>query len=208
MSASGLDHHLATCPACAQWAQQATALTRQARVGPAVVPDLVAAITEQVVLPVGRVLRRRARLRMLLFLAGLAQLIIAIPALGGDSIGMAMSTHAAHEAAAWNLAIGAAFVAAAFSPRRAAGLVPVLATFVVVLGALSVHDVAAGAVTAGRLCTHLGAVLGLVLVIALDRAERALPPTRFAAGQPHAQPGQPGQTAATDDDHGGLHGVA
>ena len=67
-------------------------------------------------------------------------------------------------------------------PRRAAGLIPLLGTFLVVLGALSVRDFAAGYVTAGRLATHAAALIGLVLLIALDRAERALPPGRFATG--------------------------
>jgi predicted anti-sigma-YlaC factor YlaD len=198
MSASGLEHHLATCPDCARWSEQASRVTRQARLATAGSPDLIDAILAEVVLPAGRVLRRRAWLRVALFAAGLAQLLIALPSMAGDSIGMAMSTHAAHEAAAWNLAVGAAFVAAAFTPRRAAGLVPVLSTFVLVLGALSIHDVAAGAVSLARLSTHLGVVIGLLLVIALDRAERALPPRRFSSAQ----------GADREDGKDGLRGVA
>ena len=110
-------------------------------------PDLSGRIEAQVALPARRVLRRRYWLRLGLLVAGLAQ-----------------------------LAIGAAFVAAASVPRRAAGLIPLLATFLVVLGALSVRDFAAGTVGADRLATHLAALIGLVLLIALDRAERALPP--------------------------------
>jgi predicted anti-sigma-YlaC factor YlaD len=113
---------------------------------------------------------------------GLAQLAIGIPALAGHTIGMAMSVHSAHEAAAWNLAIGAAFVAVAVVPRRAAGLIPLLLTFLVVLGALSVRDLAAGTVSGSRLLTHFVALVGLVLLVALDRAERALPPD-WASGE-------------------------
>jgi predicted anti-sigma-YlaC factor YlaD len=94
-----------------------------------------------------------------------------------------MSAHSAHEAAAWNLEIGAAFVAVASVPRRAAGLIPLLTTFLVVLGALSVRDFAAGTVSADRLATHVVALVGLLLLIGLDRAERALPPGRFSAGR-------------------------
>jgi predicted anti-sigma-YlaC factor YlaD len=189
MSASVLDHHLATCTDCARWAETATRLTRQARLSSADVPDLSASITANVVLPVRRVMRRRLALRLGLLLVGLVQLAIAVPAISGDSIGMSMSMHAAHEGAAWNLAIGVAFLASALTPRRAAGLIPLLVTFIVVLGALSVRDVAAGAVTAGRLSTHLAALIGLLLLIGLDRAERALPPGRFAvgAGSEHGQ---------------------
>ena len=64
----------------------------------------------------------------------------------------------------------------------AAGLVPLLATFIVVLVALSIHDFAAGAVPTDRLLTHVAAIVGLVLLLAIDRAERALPPYRFGAG--------------------------
>jgi predicted anti-sigma-YlaC factor YlaD len=185
MSASALDTHLASCLECAGWADAAARATRLARLDVRPVPDLSDDITARGTLPARRVLRRRHLLRLGLLAAGLAQLIIGLPALTGDSIGMAMSAHGAHEAAAWNLAIGAAFVAAASVPRRAAGLVPLLATFLVVLGALSVRDLASGAVTFGRLATHLAVLLGLLLLLALDRAERALPPGTVGASRDH-----------------------
>jgi predicted anti-sigma-YlaC factor YlaD len=186
MSATALDHHLATCPDCAGWQEDATRLTRQARLSTLEVPDLAETITADVVLPTRRVLRRRLLLRLALVLVGAVQLLIAIPAVGGTGVGMTMSVHAAHEGAAWNIAIGVAFLAAALTPRRAAGLVPLLGTFIVVLVALSVHDLAAGMVPVDRLLTHVAAVIGLLLVLALDRAERALPPWRFvtASGEP------------------------
>jgi predicted anti-sigma-YlaC factor YlaD len=182
-SASALDAHLASCPDCARWADQAARVTRHTRLDVRPVPDLSEQIAAHVTLPARRVLRRRYLLRAGLLLAGLAQLLIGLPALTGDSIGMAMATHAAHEAAAWNLAIGAAFVAAASMPRRAAGLIPLLATFLIVLGALSARDVASGAVSGGRLATHAAALIGLLLLVGLDRAERALPPGRFTASR-------------------------
>jgi predicted anti-sigma-YlaC factor YlaD len=152
------------------------------RLGTVSVPDLAEAIITGVALPARRVLLRRFLLRLALVVVGAVQLGIAVPALTGDSLGMAMSTHAAHEGAAWNLAIGVAFLAAALAPRRASGLIPLLGTFIVVLTALSVRDVAAGAVSLGRVATHLAAVAGLLLLLAVDRAERALPPGRFTAG--------------------------
>lgn len=183
-SATALDQHLAGCPDCARWLAEATRLTRLARLGTADVPDLADAITTDVVLPARKVLRRRFVLRTLLIAVGVAQLAIAVPALVGDSIGMAMSVHATHEAAAWNLALAAAFVAAAVAPRRAAGLVPLLGTFIVVLTALTVRDYAAGAVGIDRILTHVAAVVGLLLLLVLDRNERALPPGRFTPSQP------------------------
>jgi predicted anti-sigma-YlaC factor YlaD len=180
LSVSSLDHHLATCPDCARWLEDATRLTRQARLSTLDVPDLADAITADVVLPTRRVLRRRLLLRVALVAVGLVQLATAIPAISGTGLGMPMSEHAAHEGAAWTIAIGVAFLAAAMTPRRAAGLVPLLGTFIVVLIALSVHDIAAGAVGLDRLLTHIASVVGLLLLLAIDRAERALPPRRFA----------------------------
>jgi hypothetical protein len=71
-----------------------------------------------------------------------------------------------------------------------------------VLAALSVHDIAAGLVTYGRLSTHADALVGLLLVLLLDRAERALPPGRFAGTQ-----GARKSDADGKDDRG-LRGVA
>jgi predicted anti-sigma-YlaC factor YlaD len=196
MSAASLDAHLAACPSCGRWAESAASVTRQLRLGAAAVPDLTAAITADVALPARRVLRRRAVLRAALVLIGLVQLGLALPALAGDSVGMAMAVHAAHEAAAWNLALAAGFVAAAVVPRRAGGLVPLLAVFLLVLTVLSVRDLLDGAVPAARVLTHLAALTGLVLLIAVDRAERALVP--------------PGRNPSTSDETAerNLRGVA
>jgi predicted anti-sigma-YlaC factor YlaD len=200
MSVAVLDRHLASCLDCARWVDESTRITRQIRVGAVEVPDLAEAITAGIVLPTRRVLRRRLLLRAALLVVGLVQLGVALPALTGDSIGMAMSAHGAHEGAAWNLAIAVAFLASALRPRRAAGLIPLLATFIVVLTALSVHDLAAGAVSLDRLATHLAAIVGLLLLFAIDRAERALPPDRFAAGS--------GSGGGEDSGHGPLRTVA
>lgn len=200
MSATALEHHLATCLDCARWEQQAVRLTRKLRLGEAAVPDLTGPITAGIVLPAGRVLRRRLWLRIALAVVGLVQLAIAVPALSGDSMGMTMSLHAAHESAAWNLAIGVALLACAVRPRRTAGLIGLLGTFVVVLAALCVRDLAAGAVPFGRVATHFVVAAGLALLVALDRAERALPPGRAGAGSRRA-----GDAAQDDPD---IRGVA
>lgn len=180
LPATALDGHLASCTDCAAWFDAAARVTRMARLDVRPVPDLSDQIATEIALPARRVARRRRWLRVALLLAGIAQLLIGLPALTGDSIGMSMATHATHEAAAWNLAIGAAFAAAALVPRRAAGLIPLLGTFIVVLAGLSVHDVATGAVTIGRLVTHAAALIGLLVLVLLDRAERALPPSGWA----------------------------
>lgn len=179
VAATSLDQHLATCTDCAGWLADATRLTRQARLSTLAVPDLTGLILRDVVLPTRRVLRRRTLLRAALLLVALVQLAIALPPLSDTGVAMPMAEHASHEAAAWNIAIAVAFLAAVVLPRRAAGLIPLLTTFIVVLGVLSVHDLAAGVVPVDRLFTHLAAVAGLLLLFAIDRAERALPPRRF-----------------------------
>lgn len=151
-------------------------------------PDLSATIEQDVVLPTRKIARRRAALRIGLASVGAVQLGIAAPALGGDSLGMAMAAHAAHEGAAWNLAIAVAFLAAAWRPRRAAGLIPLLGTFIAVLAVLSVHDVVAGEVGVDRLATHAAAVIGLVLLWLADRSERALPPNQRALSEQPEKP--------------------
>jgi predicted anti-sigma-YlaC factor YlaD len=203
VSATALEHHLATCRDCARWNDDAVRLTRQLRVGAADESDtdaLTARIMADAVLPVGRVLRRRRWLRVGLAVLGVIQLGLAFPSLFGTSIDMAMSMHAAHETAAWNVAVGVALLASALQPKRAMGVLPVLLAFVGVLTVLSVHDVASGAVAAGRLATHAATVAGLVLVYALHRVERALPPDRWSA-----QPADV-ETSESGGDH--LRGVA
>lgn len=183
LSAAALTEHLRACADCARWSEAAARITRLARLDVTPVPDLADTITAGIALPARRVLRRRYLLRAALVLAGLAQLGIGLPAVLGDSVGMAMAAHATHEAGAWNLAIGVAFLGAALVPRRPAGLIPLLATFTVVLAVLSIHDLADGAVTVARLGSHVAVVVGLVLLISLDRAQRALPPLRPSTGE-------------------------
>jgi len=183
--ATSLDQHSATCPDCARWLADATRLTRQVRLSTVDMPDLSARILADVVLPTRRVLRRRLVLRAALALVAVTQLAIALPSLVGVGVGMPMSPHLAHESAAFDIAVGVAFLAAALAPRRAAGLVPLLATFVLVLAVLSVHDLIDGEVTTARELTHLATVFGLVLLVILDRTERALPPRR---ARPVAEP--------------------
>jgi predicted anti-sigma-YlaC factor YlaD len=193
-----LDHHLATCPDCAHWLSEATRLTRLARVGTADVPDLGDRLLIDVVAPGRRLLRKRWMLRVALVLVALVQVAVSLPPLFGSSIDMAMSMHAAHETAAWNVALGMAFLFTAFRSGRAAGLLPVLATFVVVLGGLSVTDVVGGAVSIGRLSTHAGIVIGLGLVFGLARVERGGPPKHEAAGESEGE----------NRDGGSLRGIA
>lgn len=204
MSAAALSAHLDICADCAAWLERATSLTRSLRIGTAAVPDLTAEILASTPMPRPRRDRPSATvlLRAALGLAGAVQLVTSLPALAGDGMAMAMSTHAAHESAAWNLAVAVGFLAVAASPRRVAGVLPVLATFVLILTVLSIPDLATGHVTLERLATHTGALLGVAAMTALHRLQRpraALPPEAHAAADQAADDAPP---------HGGLRGVA
>ena len=132
-------------------------------------------------------------------LVGVTQLGVAVPSLFGHGVGMVISAHAAHEAAAWNVALGAAFVTMAARPRRASAVLPAVGVFVGVLAALSVEDLADGAVAVGRLASHLDIVAGLVLGYALARLEASVPPDRLARSDRDERRGS---------GRGGLRGVA
>jgi predicted anti-sigma-YlaC factor YlaD len=186
-----LNSHLSACPDCAAWYEAAARVTRLTRVAPAVaIPDLTARI-----LSAGR-LGRRARpgrplVRVALALLGVAQVVLAVPALALGADDLHPPLHVAHETGAWNVALAVAFLAAALRPRYAAGLLPLLAAFVAVLVAASLPDVTAGDVPMVRLAEHLPVVVALLLVTVLGRPGRRtpVPPRR---GRSTGRPVQPG----------------
>jgi predicted anti-sigma-YlaC factor YlaD len=175
ISAASLDHHMQSCPDCAAWLATAQRVSRSFRVSGDTPSDLVDSVMARAVLPTARVTRYRRRLRLGLALIGLVQWALALPLLFGQSVGMALPLHASHESAAWNLALGAAFLAVAVKPGRASGTLPILATFVAVLAVFSVSDLAADQVDPTRLASHLGVLAGLVLVVLTARSEGLLP---------------------------------
>ncbi|MEJ2862326.1 zf-HC2 domain-containing protein [Actinomycetospora flava] len=180
------DAHLAGCAACRAWQRDAEAVTRRARTGVVVGgPDLVDRV-------VGAAPGPRARwwgvsARVGLAAVGLAQAVLGLVGLLGATAGDAGHAdhtghtadplmvlgagmaHAAHESAAWNLALGVAFVAGAVWVRHLAGLMPVLGAFIAVLAVLSGVDLVAGRVEPGRVATHLVVVAGFLLALAVVR---------------------------------------
>ena len=173
-----LDAHLATCAPCRRFGDEAARVTRLARTAIAIPgPDVVGAVVASA--PRSWRPRLSTALRVLLGLVGLAQAEVALAGILGAHTGGAGSqgvvlqgasvAHFAHESAAWNLALGVGFVWVAWRSSRTSGMVPTLATFVAVLAVLVVMDVMAGGVDVARLALHGLVVLGLILVIALDR---------------------------------------
>jgi predicted anti-sigma-YlaC factor YlaD len=188
LSATALEHHRAGCPDCAGWLAAAERAGRGLRISGSTPPDLSERILRQVVLPAARLNRRRWLVRSGLAGLGFVQWALALPALFGQNPAMqpAMGVHAAHESAAWNLAMGASFLVVAVRPARAIGTLPILATFVTVLSVLSIPDLLVGAVGAARLASHAGVLAGLVLVAVLFRSERLPVPGPAVGNAGHA----------------------
>lgn len=171
-----VDEHLATCPGCHRFADAAARVTRLARTEVATTePEIVDVVLAAA--PRTRRPRLIPAVRVLLGLVGLAQAEVALVGMigahhsghSGVVLQGASVAHFAHESAAWNLALGVGFLWVAWRSSRPSGMVPTLVTFVAVLTVLVVMDAMAGGVDAARLLAHGLVVLGLVLVIALDR---------------------------------------
>jgi predicted anti-sigma-YlaC factor YlaD len=172
--------HVAGCPECRRFAEQAARVTRLARTRVAEpTPDLT-----EVVVAAARQSGRRPRrrigvdaVRLALGAVGLAQFGLAVSGMvdagahhGVVELSGASAAHLANESSAWNLAVAVGFVWAAAGTRRAAGLLPVMTAFVGMLVALSALDAVTGKVEADRLVSHGLVVLGLVLLLALPRS--------------------------------------
>ncbi|MCL7457357.1 zf-HC2 domain-containing protein [Micromonospora sp. MSM11] len=172
--------HLVGCDGCRRWYDQATAVSRRARLSVAVAgDDLTDAILAALPTPPPR--RRRVRfvltLRAVLGLVGALQLVLGLAQIGRGTAGAhahataggLMSGHLWHESAAWNVAVGAGFLFVAARRTPPTGLVPMLSAFVGVLALLSVNDLLAGWVETTRLVSHGFLLAGYLIVVALSR---------------------------------------
>ncbi|RLP94723.1 hypothetical protein EAD89_03555 [Micromonospora sp. BL4] len=188
------DAHLDGCATCRRWYDQAAAVTRRTRLtltalGPG--PDLTHVILAT--LPAPRRLRDRLvlTLRAGLALIGALQLVLGLAQIGrGPSAAHAhdavASGHLWHEAAAWNIAVGAGFLFVAARRTAPTGLLPTLSAFVGTLVLLSVNDLMTGRVEPTRLVSHGFLLAGYLIVVALSRTRRRLdgPPTQGRTDRP------------------------
>ncbi len=204
-----VDAHLATCAACRRFADDAARVTRLARTTVAAQePDFVVAVLAAA--PVPRRSRLITAVRVLLGLVGLAQLEIAlIGVLTAQSAGHgtvvlegASIAHLAHESAAWNLALGVGFLWVARRSAPSSGMVPTLSTFVAVLAVLVALDVVAGRVDPQRFLLHGLVLLGLILVIVLNRLPRPTGGTAPIAGLRWSPPSRRTDPVAGTDAEG------
>lgn len=173
-----VDHHLAGCAACSEWHARVQRLHRSMllRAAPPV-PDLTELILERTPAPTSE----HWPARIALGVVAVAQLTLALAQLlGVDGLHGGHSEHLAHESSAWNLAIGVGLLWAVVRTKTAAGQLPMLTGFVLVLAILSAGDVVNQAVTAGRLLSHGLIVLGLILLYVVHRQHRTHGPNPAA----------------------------
>ena len=185
--AARVDEHLEGCAECRDWrdrsAAQADVLRRLARRQPVTaVPD--ASPRPGVSSPPARI----GWQRWVLLAVGLAQCAVGGAQAFGVELGLQHGPHtgAAHlfnESTAWTLALGVVMLAAAWRPALAAGLSVVLAAFAAVLAVYVVVDASAGAVTPGRVLSHLPVLLGAIVALLVWRRAPAPPPAPRQAAQ-------------------------
>lgn len=161
-----LDDHLAACPDCAAFADTVEAMARRVRVAPAEdVPDLTASILAAVPAPaVDRHRRRFDQARGLLALVGVAQLVLAVPALLGVG---GLATHLTREVGIFEVALGVGFLLVARRPDRVVGLLPVAAVVSLLIVVTALGDLAAGTTTALQETAHLLEVVGTGMLVTL-----------------------------------------
>ena len=173
--AAETDTHLETCASCRAWETRAFAITRTLRVReePAA-PDLAGAILDTATPPVNT---RGWGPRIALILVAAAQVGLAMYQIVGTGTtaqhvehgDVPVAGHLFNESTAWNLALGIGLLWAAFRSRATAGLIPVIGAFLAVLTVYSAHDVITGAVSVSRVVSHGVLLIGLALMIVINR---------------------------------------
>lgn len=211
-AAPDVQAHLDSCPDCRQWAEDAALVTRLARTELArPAPDVTDRVLAQA--PARRRVHLDLVLRIVLVLIGVSQLGLGLAQILGRDGGHHV-IHFGHESAAWNIALGVGFAWIGWRVTRAAGLVPTLTAFILVLSTLSVLDLAAGHVDLGRLSTHALVLLGYVVVLVLalrtrhrgDAFPSAASPYRARKSRRHTDEAQP-STSDSEDGPGGSDGL-
>ncbi|MEV6227806.1 zf-HC2 domain-containing protein [Saccharopolyspora shandongensis] len=212
-----LEGHLAECAGCRSWQQRAADLNRALRVRPVeATPDLTRSILDAARPMHHHILRRWPRI--LLAAVAICQVVLgAAQMLGIDyfgdhahhaGMGDVMTGHLLNESTAWNLALGLGMLWTAWRVRASSGLLPVMAVFLAVLSGFSIYDLVNAEVPASRLLSHGLLVLGLVLLLVVQRdLLRWRPqPGDEQAPHPHStttahQPAEPEFSPDPEQDH-------
>lgn len=190
MPSDRTDEHLASCTECQSWYASATALTRGLRVSSAArTPDLTSSILDAVGVPIPRSRPQRFLRwvthdhpwRAALIVVAVAQLTLGLSqmfGIGSDSghgeMAMGsevMAGHLFNESTAWNIAVGIGFLTAAWRPAATTGLLPVLASFSILLTGFVITDSIAGQVTFARVASHAIIAVGVLVTVMVQRRE-------------------------------------
>ncbi len=160
-----LDQHLAQCERCRRWREDAHEVTRRFRLAPVDVPPPSQALLESTRAAPGRWSWREASIftRIALVLVAVGQIAVTVPALifGSDHDA---PIHVAHEMGAFDLALAAGFLVAAWRPSRARGMSAIVGAAAFVLVLTAAIDLAAGRTSPGDEAPHLLAVVGWLLL--------------------------------------------
>jgi predicted anti-sigma-YlaC factor YlaD len=161
---STIGAHVERCPSCAAFAGAVGQLDRRLRVRPAeAVPDL-----SKQILAAARPKPAREWPRYVLLWVALTELVLAIPALLGDTRNT--SVHAAHELGSWEIALAVGLLVAAWQPRRAAGLLPFAVALTGAMIATATFDIVTGHAPLGGEAQHLLDLFGVGALWLLTRA--------------------------------------
>lgn len=160
---SSVDTHIEDCAGCQRW-QQAAHQLRRATLRP--VMD-----TNHSAVDVSRVPQRFVINRWVRFaLAWAAVLLIAWNIVAMFAAGTGSAIHLERHQAAFDVALGIAFLFVVWRPDRAYGMVPFAATFTIALSISAIIDLINGASTPLRESAHLVELSGLGLLWVLGLA--------------------------------------
>lgn len=160
---AAVEQHVESCPACTQWQEGAHQLRRVTLRSVSALTIADVSVSE---VPQRFMLNRWVRLA----LGWAAVLLIVWNAVDMFSIGSGPAIHLERHQAAFDVALGSAFLFVAWRPDRAYGMVPFAATFTFALSISALIDLANGASTLVRESAHLVEIIGLVLLWVLGIA--------------------------------------
>jgi predicted anti-sigma-YlaC factor YlaD len=205
--------HLASCPACAEWRVDVEAMQRRVRLGAA---PVLADQTERFVTAVQQdqaqhpqASRRLLPVQVGLVLVALSQLALSSPVLllGRDH---AAPEHVAHELGAFSVAIAIGLLLAAFRPRLATGMVPILGIVSLLLVLTAWVDAVLRYTQISQESPHLLEVAGFVLLLRLSYLsnDRDWTPLLLPLRRGHSAPRRPPGTSTDGTTSGSASGPA
>lgn len=168
LPAAEVQRHLAACTGCRRFEAALPGVNRQVTVAVAdAVPDLTETILGALAPDAGgRAPRRTQELRSVVGLAGAIQLALAVPVLLGV---VGPAAHLGRDLAAFELALGAGLLLAAWQPPRATGVLPIAVVVAVVATLGGIVDLAAGRASFVSELGHLAELVGVAALWALVR---------------------------------------